>query len=98
MKRIMCVFMGVVFLGLGFLGMTGIVPMFKNDEPYITIGQMLIGFIGLVVGIYSGHAKENARQRKVTKHLRKENENMKKENLDQLENDHDALIKEHSSR
>ena len=93
MKRVMCVFMGVIFIGLGFLGMTGIVPMFKNDEPYITVGQVLIGFIGIVVGIYSGRAKENARQRKESKQLRKENKNMKKENLDQLQNDYEAIIK-----
>ena len=81
MKKFMCIVMGLVFLGLGFLGMTGIVPMFKNDQAYVNVGQIVLGFIGLTVGVYSRQNRENARQRKETDKLRKENDHNKRINI-----------------
>ena len=88
MAKTMCFILGFAFLALGILGITGFVPMFTSDPNYVNIGEIILGGIGLLVGIY---ARQNtnydrqkndfSRQTKENTDLqRKENELLKKEN------------------
>lgn len=65
MRKITCVILGLAFLALGILGITGIVTMFKSDQIYVNIGEIVLGALGLLVGVF-------ARQNKANKHMKAE--------------------------
>lgn len=89
MTKAACVILGLAFLVLGILGITGLIPMFKSDPIYVNIGQIILGGFGLLVGIYARqHRKsdqqsiDRSRQTNQNAELqRKENEQYKKENM-----------------
>jgi hypothetical protein len=49
----MCVILGLAFLALGILGITGWVPMFQSGSIYVSIGEIVLGALGFLVGIYA---------------------------------------------
>lgn len=108
MSKTACVIMGFAFLALGILGITGLVPMFRSDPIYVNIGQIVLGGLGLLVGIYarqgnrydqqarnfSQQTKSTAvRQQQENDQLRKENEQGKQANLDRQQQENEQLKK-----
>ena len=90
MAKTMNVILGLAFLALGILGITGLVPVFKTDLVNINIIEIVLGGLGLFAGIYS---------RQGGKSIPLENENIeydqqKKENDMQQRNENDRLRKE----
>lgn len=83
MAKTTCVVFGLVFLALGILGLTGLIPMFTSDPAYVNIGEIVLGGLGLLVGIYARQGSVNNQQRRQNEHQRKENEQHKNENYDQ---------------
>ena len=57
MVRAACIVLSLVFIALGVLGIIGIIPMFKNDQLYVNIGEIVLGGLGLLVGIFSMQRK-----------------------------------------
>jgi hypothetical protein len=113
MAKTMNVILGLAFLALGILGITGLVPMFKTDVVYVNIGEIVLGGLGFLVGIYARQntasnyqSRENARQRKDISDQRKEsynqktkeNEQLRKENSDQLKDKNDLQRKDNEQQ
>ena len=53
MAKTMSIILGLAFLALGILGITGTVSMFTSDPSYINIGEIVLGGLGLLAGIFS---------------------------------------------
>jgi hypothetical protein len=53
MLKSTCIILGLAFLALGILGITGLVPMFKSDPIYVNIAEIVLGALGLLAGIFS---------------------------------------------
>ena len=101
MVRTACIILSLAFLALGLLGITGFMPMFKSDLIYVNIGEMILGGLGLLIGIYSHGSKasnrqdrENAKQRKEFSEQRKEIFNQRQENYEQKKKENEQLKKE----
>jgi uncharacterized membrane protein YqjE len=95
MAKTMCIILGLAFLALGLMGLTGLVPMFTSNPVYVNIGEIVLGVLGLLFGIFprqgtnndqkskdfARQTKKNAeRQRKQLEDQIHENEQMKKQN------------------
>lgn len=88
MAKTMSFILGVAFLVLGILGITGLVPMFASDPYYVNVGEIVLGGLGLLVGIYARQGTNYDRQKNDfsrqtkdnTDWQRKENEQLKREN------------------
>ena len=108
MTKLACVLMGLAFILMGILGITGITPMFQIDPAYVNIAEIILGALGLIVGIYSRkntkkeqeakdlskQTKENsARQRQENDQLKKENNQGRQANADRQKLENDQLIK-----
>ena len=48
MKKTTCVILGLAFLVLGILGITGLVKMFQSDPVYVNIGEIILGGLGFL--------------------------------------------------
>ena len=109
MAKTMCLILGLAFLALGILGITGIVPMFTSDPYYVNVGAIILGGLGLLVGIYARNgttydkktneffrqSKEDAdRQRQENKKLKAENEQVRKEIIERQQNENEQLRKQ----
>lgn len=53
MAKTMSIILGLAFLALGILGITGTVSMFTSDPSYINIGEIVLGGLGLLAGLFS---------------------------------------------
>lgn len=53
MKRATCIILGLAFLALGILGITGIVPIFKSEFTYLNIAEIILGSLGFLVGLFA---------------------------------------------
>lgn len=53
MLRMTCIVLGLALLALGILGITGLVTMFISDPIYVNIGEIVLGGLGLLAGIFS---------------------------------------------
>lgn len=62
MAKTMCFILGLALLALGILGITGVVPMFTSDPNYVNIGEIILGGLGLLVGIYTRQSTKYDRQ------------------------------------
>ena len=106
MAKTMCVILGLAFLALGILGITGLVPMFTSDPNYVNIGEIVLGALGLLVGIYARQGtrydrqtkdftqQSNAnadRQRLENEQLKKENEQGRRENIERQQHENEQL-------
>ena len=90
MAKAMNVVLGLAFLAMGILGITGLVPVFKTDVVNINIVAIALGGLGLFAGVYS---------RQGVKSFPLKNENIeydqqRKENDMQQRNENDRLRKE----
>ena len=108
MAKAMCVILGLAFLAMGILGITGIVPMFTGDPFYVNIGEIVLGGLGLLVGVYTRQgsrydrktkpsprqSKDDAdRQRQENERLKLENEQGRKENIERQQHENEQLRK-----
>jgi len=59
MTKLANVLMGLALIFIGVLGITGMVPMFQSNPAYWNIGEIVLGILGLIVGIY---AKRTSKQ------------------------------------
>ena len=109
MAKAMCFILGIAFLTLGILGITGVVPMITNNPFYVNIGQIILGGFGLLVGIYARQStkydqktneffrqsKDNAdRQRHENEQLKIENEQGRKESIERQQHENEQLRKQ----
>jgi hypothetical protein len=53
MARLMSIILGLAFLAMGILGITGTVAMLTTDPTYYNIGEIVLGGLGLLAGIFS---------------------------------------------
>jgi hypothetical protein len=53
MAKAMSIILGLAFLALGILGLTGIIPMFTSTLAYVNIGEIILGGLGLLAGIFT---------------------------------------------
>ena len=53
MAKTMCVILGLAFLALGILGLTGIVSMFASNPSYINIVEIVLGGLGVLAGVFA---------------------------------------------
>lgn len=53
MKRATSFILGLAFLALGILGITGWVPMFTSNPNYINIAEIVLGAWGFLVGLFA---------------------------------------------
>ena len=106
MAKTMSLILGLAFLALGILGITGVVPAMTRDPAYINIGEIVLGGLGLLVGIYaqqgrkvnqqakefSRQTRDNAeRQRQENEQLKKENEQGRQDNIERQRNENEQL-------
>lgn len=113
MAKTMSVILGLALLALGILGITGLVSMFQSDLVYVNVGEIVLGGLGLLVGIYarisgkydqqikdlSKQTKENTdRQRQENDQLRSENDQGRKDNADRQKQENEQLIKQNEQQ
>lgn len=113
MTKLSCVILGLAFIAMGFLGITGITPMFQSDPVYVNIGEIVLGILGLIVGIYSRkntkreqeakdlskQTRENAaRQQQENDQLKKENDKGRQANADRQKQENDLLVKQNAQQ
>ena len=72
MKKLTCVMLGLAFMALGILGITGLVPMFKADF-IVNIGEIALGALGFAVGVYSPQYTVNKAQATAAANLHEDN-------------------------
>lgn len=53
MAKAMSVILGLVFLAMGILGITNTIAMFTTDPNYVNIGEMVLGGLGVLAGVFS---------------------------------------------
>jgi membrane protein involved in colicin uptake len=109
MAKTMCFVLGLALLALGILGITGFVPMFSSDPNYVNIGEIVLGGLGLLVGIYahqgtkygqqtkdlSRQSQDNTnRQRQENEQLKKENEQGRRDNIERQQQETEQLKKQ----
>ncbi|MCC7575317.1 MAG: hypothetical protein KK926_00600 [Methanomethylovorans sp.] len=79
----MCVFLGLALLALGIMGLTGLMPMSASVLTYVYIGEIVLGGIGFIAGVYARQSRANSQRWKQNKQQRKENDQQRKENYEQ---------------
>lgn len=79
MKKLTCVMLGLAFLALGILGITGWVPMFRTDPIYVNIGEIILGILGFVVGVYARQSALNNSQTTALSQQKEDIEQQKKD-------------------
>ena len=97
MAKTMNVILGLAFLALGILGLTGLVPMFTSDPVYVNIAEIILGGLGFIVGIYA-RSGGHIRQVKQNKQQVKQNTQQGKENFEQQKKDNEQLRKENDQQ
>lgn len=98
MVRMMCVILSLAFLTMGITGITGLLPVFRSYPAYVNSGEIILGALGLLVGIYARQAGEGIRQRRENSQQRKENVQLRKAQFDQLVKENERLIKENEQQ
>jgi len=112
MSKMMNVILGLALIALGILGITGWIPMLVNDQIYVSIGEIVLGGLGLLVGVYAKQNSENNRQsrdnavqkkdiaaqRNEIAEQRKENYDQKKKENEQLRKDNADQLKERNTQ
>lgn len=96
-KKLTCVILGLAFLALGILGITGWVTMFRTDPIYVNIGEIILGSLGFLVGVYAREGAANNSQATVLSQQGKDIEQQRIE-LDQLKDKNNQLEKENIKR
>jgi membrane protein involved in colicin uptake len=109
MAKTMCFILGLALLAVGILGFTEMVPMLTRDPDYINIGEIVLGSVAILFGIYSSQGrkyvqpskdlsrqvKDNSdRQRQENEQLKRENEQGRREIIDRQEQENERLRKQ----
>ena len=98
MSKATCVILGLAFLALGILGITGLVSMFQSDPVYVNIGEIVLGGLGLLFGIYSRQSSKHDQQIKDLSQQTKVNADRQKQENVQLKKENDQGIKDNADR
>jgi len=98
MAKTMCIILGLAFLALGILGITGVVPMFTSDPNYVNIGEIVLGALGLLVGIYARQGTKYNQQTKDFTRQTKDNADRQRQELDQLKMENEQGRKDNIER
>ena len=93
MKKMMCVILGLAFLALGILGITGLVKMFQSDPVYLNIIEVVLGGLGFLVGVY---ARQNVvySAQKIMSAQQENDIDLQRKEIDQQRKDIDQQRKE----
>ena len=97
MKKMIFVILGLAFLALGILGITGWVPMFRTDLIYVNIGEIILGILGLSVGVYSRQGTGSNVQTTALYQQKREIDQQRKE-IDQQKKQNDQRGEENIKR
>ena len=87
----------LVFLALGILGLTGWIPMLTGSQTYVSIGEIILGGLGFIVGIYA-RSGGHIRQVKQNNQQVKQNNQQIKQNFEQQRKDNQQLRKENDEQ
>ncbi|MBN2558568.1 MAG: hypothetical protein JXB33_07435 [Clostridia bacterium] len=98
MAKTTSIILGVVFLALGILGITGIVPMFTRDPIYVNIGEIVLGGFGLLIGIYTRQSRKTDQQARDLAQLTKEKADLQKQEIEQLKKENEQWRKDNLDR
>ena len=93
MTRVVSFILGLALIGIGFLGMTDFVPEMSSSLLYLNIGEIALGIIGLLFGMYSPHGSAGTRQRNENTELRKSNNQFTRDSSDQMARENEQLKK-----
>jgi cell shape-determining protein MreC len=86
--------LSLAYLATGFLGITGLLPIYKTYPVLANTGAILLGILGLLILIYAGRSGETAQQRKEHSRQRAENVQLRKETSDQSKREREQLKEE----
>ncbi len=53
MAKAMSVILGLVFLAMGILGITNVIPMFTIYPSFVNIGEIVLGGFSVLIGVFS---------------------------------------------
>lgn len=98
MVKLMSFILSLVYLVSGFLGITGLLPIYKTYPVLANMGTIVLGILGLLVLIYTGRGGETAHERKEHFQQREENAQLRKETFDQLKREIEQLRKENEQQ
>jgi 5-bromo-4-chloroindolyl phosphate hydrolysis protein len=104
MKKMVCVILGLAFLALGFLGITGWVTMFQSNTISVNIGEIVLGILGFAVGIYARQGVEYAPQKAMSSKqvndidLQRKEIDQQRKDIDQQRKDIDQQKKDITER
>ncbi len=98
MAKTTSIVLGLAFLALGILGITGLVPMFASDPGYINIGEIVLGGLGLLMGIYSRQSNKVSQQTKDLSRQSKDNADLQKKEIERLKKQLEQQKKEDDDR
>ncbi len=90
MTRTMSIILGLLFVGLGVLGVTGNLALINIQQSTIYIAEIVIGALGILAGIYAHSRRENPSNTSVLK----ENDKLKQTNFDQQRSENTQLKEE----
>ncbi len=98
MTKLANVLMGLALIFIGVLGITGMVPMFQSNPVYWNIGEIVLGILGLIVGIYAKRTSKQEREAKDLAKQTKANNTRQKQDYDQLKKESDQGKQENADR
>lgn len=84
MAKTTSMILGLAFLALGILGITGLVPIFTSDLIYVNIGEIVLGGLGLLIGIYARQGRNFSRRTNDLSHQSRDNAEMQRQEIDKL--------------
>lgn len=73
MTKLANVLMGLALIAMGALGVKGLMPMFQSNPIYLSIGEIILGILGLIVRIYARKTSRHEQDAKDLSKLTKEN-------------------------
>jgi len=109
MAKTMCLILGLALLAMGILGFTETIPMLTRDPNYINIGEIVLGGVAILFGIYASQGRKyvppskdltrqikdsSERQRQENEQLKKENEQGRREIIERQEQENERLRKQ----
>jgi hypothetical protein len=99
MLRAICIILALAFLALGLLGITDIVPILKTDSVFVNIGEVVLGGLGLLAGMFTRERRENYHQQERANELQsKANDQQRKENYVQQKAENEQQRKENNQQ
>jgi hypothetical protein len=84
MAKTTSIVLGLTFLALSVLGITGFVPMFASDPSYVNIDKIVLGGLGLLMGIYSRQSNKVSQQTKDLSRQSKDNADLRDQEIERL--------------